>query len=465
MAPNNTKPEVLMTCLPGYGHVEKMRAIAAGLIDKGYSVTFVTASVYQKGIESTGARFVSLKPAADIDMDRLDETHPEFWNMPQGKERHEYAFKTFVIGPVKDSHLTVQDILIMYKNQGKEHVVILQDTGFLGNAPVLLRATGLRAPIIGIGTARLAMQSIDTPPFNSGLPPDSSGEGRKRNIALQQEVEERFANLQSGYENILQSLGVSALKQIPFYMDSQVVLADRFLQMSIPSIEYPRSDLPSNIRFIGALATTGGRQTSSSLGNVSEANNLPLWWNEVLAHSRPLIVVSQGSKSTNPAELILPTIRALALLDVLVVATLVTVKSLPDDFEVPANVRTAKFVPFHELFKHTDIAITNGGYGAVQQALYLGVPMILSGEGKDHTATNARVAWSGAAINLACEFPEPDRVRDAVLEILKPESGYKRRAKELAEEYRQMGDPMEKIAETIDELGCERMRWQGNGHM
>ncbi|KAI9654810.1 MAG: hypothetical protein M1821_005804 [Bathelium mastoideum] len=438
-----------------------MRAISAGLVERGYSVTFTTASVYRKGIESTGSRFVPLKPGADIDMDRLDETHPEFWNMPQGKERHEYAFKNFVIGPVRDSHLTVQEILAEYRHDGKHCVVILQDTGFMGNAPILLEAPGLRAPVIGIGTARLAMKSIDTPPFNSGLPPDSSEEGRKRNIALQKEVEDKFADVQLGYEGILHSLGVSFSKQIPFYMDSQVVLADRFLQMSIPSIEYPRSDMPANIRFIGALATTGGRQTSNSLGTVSEANNLPSWWDEILAHSKPLIVVSQGSKSTNPEELILPTIRALADLDVLVVATLVTVKSLPEDFQLPTNVRLAKFIPFHELFKHTDIAITNGGYGAVQQALYLGVPMILSGEGKDHTATNARVAWSGGAINLACEFPDPKKVRNAVVQMLGADSKYRRRATELSEEYRAMGDPLDAIAGTIDELGAIGMRWQG----
>ncbi|KAI9691405.1 MAG: hypothetical protein M1820_009677 [Bogoriella megaspora] len=460
MALNSTKPEVLITCLPGYGHVEKMRAIAAGLIARGYSVTFITASVYRKGIESTGAYFVPLKSEADLDMDRLDETHPEFWNMPQGRERHEYAFRTFVIGPVKDSHLTVQEQLARYKDQSKNQVVVLQDTGFLGNAPILLGAPGLRVPVIGIGTARLAMKSIDTPPFNSGLPPDSSAEGRKRNAALQEEVEAKFATLQSGYQDILRSLGVSSSIEILFYMDSQVVLADRFLQMSIPSIEYPRSDLPSNIRFIGALPTTGGRKASKSLGAVSEAEHLPSWWDEVIAHTRPLIVVSQGSKSTNPEELILPTLRALTDLDVLVVATLVTVKPLPNDFDIPSNVRTASFVPFHELFKHTDIAITNGGYGAVQQALYLGVPMILAGEGKDHTATNARVAWSGAAINLAKEFPEPERVRKAVVEMLGGGCRYRKRAKELAEEYKSMGDPMDKIVETIEELGSESIKLQ-----
>ena len=479
MAASLAKTEILITCLPGYGHVEKMRAIAAGLVERGYSVTFITASVYRKGIETTGARFIPLKSGADIDMDRLDETHPQFWSMPQGKERHEYAFRTFVVGPVKDSHLTVQETLATYKDEGKSHVVILQDTGFLGNAPSLLGAPGWRCPVIGIGTARLAMKSIDTPPFNSGLPPDSSEEGRERNIALQKEVEDSFATVQSLYDNTLRSLGVPLSKQIPFYMDSQVILADRFLQMSIPSIEYPRSDLSPTIRFIGALATTGGssrRQTSNSnngnrssssssssstsLGTVSEASHLPPWWKEIVSHSRPLIVVSQGSKSTNAEELILPTLRALADLDVLVVATLVTVKALPATFAVPTNVRTASFVPFHELFKHADVAITNGGYGAVQQALYLGVPMVLSGEGKDHTATNARVAWSGAAVNLACEFPAPEKVRRAVVEILDGESRYRKRAKELAEEYKAMGDPLEKIAETVDELGAVGIRWQ-----
>lgn len=454
--PASEKPQVLVTCLSGYGHVEKLRAIAAGLVQRGYPVTFTTASVYRKGIESVGAVFTPLQGSGDVDMDRLDESHPEFWKMPQGKERHEFAFKTFVIGPIADSHSTVLSLLREFKDRGRHRVVILQDTGFLGNNPMLLGAPGIRAPVIGIGTARLPMKSVDTAPFNSGLPPDSSEEGRKRNVALQDEAERSLADAQAAHEQIVRHIGVPSSREIPFYMDSMVTLPDRFLQMSIKSLEYPRSDMPSNIRFIGAVAKTGGGEKSSSLGAVSEQSALPSWWEEILRHERPLVVVSQGSKSTDAEALILPTIRALQDMDVLVVATLVTVKGL-GDFELPPNVRTAKFIPFHELFQHTDIAITNGGYGAVQQALYCGVPMLLSGEGKDHSATNTRVAWTGAAINLACSHAEPDKVRSAVEEILRKDSSYRARALELSKEYRLHEDPIGEISATIDELASSGM--------
>lgn len=450
---DETTTQVLITCLSGYGHVEKLRAIASGLVQRGYPVTFTTASVYRKGIEAVGARFVPLQGTGDVDMDRLDESHPEFWSMPPGKARHEFAFKTFVVGPVEGAHRTVQDILSEYKSQGQHRVIILHDTGFLGNVPILLGAPGIRAPVIGIGTARLAMQSIDTPPFNSGLPPDSSDEGRKRNQALQKETEENLSGVQNAFIDIVRSVGVPQSTSVPFYMDAPITTPDRFLQMSIASIEYERSDMPPNLRFIGAVANTGGGKTSAALGAVAEDNNFPSWWDEVLAHKKPLIVVSQGSKSTDAEELIMPTIRALADKDVLVVATLVTVKSL-GDLELPSNVRSAKFIPFHELFKHTDIAITNGGYGAVQQALYCGVPMVLSGEGKDHTATNARVAWSGAAINLASHHASTEDVRNAVEKILPADSKYRKRAAELAQEYRSHPDPIGTIAATIDELAA-----------
>lgn len=446
------KPQVLITCLSGYGHVEKLRAIAAGLVSRAYPVTFTTASVYRKGIEATGATFIPLRGAGDIDMDRLDESHPEFWKMPQGKERHEYAFNTFVTGPIPDSHDTVQAILADLKQRGVGVVVILQDTGFLGNNPILLGAPGIRVPVIGIGTARLAMKSIDTAPFNSGLPPDSSEEGRRRNIALQEEVEKSLASAQSVYEECLRSVG--ATRKAPFYMDSMVVLPDRFLQMSVAALEYPRSDMPKTIRFVGAVAETGAGKNLSSLGTVTETdkNALPPWWDMILKHERPLVVVSQGSKSTDPEQLILPTMRALQDKDVTVVATLVTVKNL-DGFSVPANARIAKFIPFHEIFKYTDILVTNGGYGAVQQALYCAVPMILGGEGKDHTATNARVSYTGAAINLATSYADPDKVLSAAESILPQDSSYRARALELSKEYASHNDPIGAVAANIDKLG------------
>jgi UDP:flavonoid glycosyltransferase YjiC (YdhE family) len=73
------------------------------------------------------------------------------------------------------------------------------------------------------------------------------------------------------------------------------------------------------------------------------------------------MLVTQGTVATDASELILPTLRALANEDVLVVAT----TGGKDLAEVPpANARVARFVPFNQLMPHAAAMVTNGGYVA-----------------------------------------------------------------------------------------------------
>ena len=53
--------------------------------------------------------------------------------------------------------------------------------------------------------------------------------------------------------------------------------------------------------------------------------------------------------------------------------------------------------------------VTNGGYGAVQRAVSTGVPLVVAGNTEDKPEVAARVAWSGAGINLRTGTPTADR--------------------------------------------------------
>ena len=81
---------------------------------------------------------------------------------------------------------------------------------------------------------------------------------------------------------------------------------------------------------------------------------------------------------------------------------------------MPANAYVADFIPFDQLLPHVDVLVTNGGYGGIQQALSHGVPLVLAGETEDKIEVNARVAHSGAAINLRTGRPDSAALRSAV---------------------------------------------------
>jgi UDP:flavonoid glycosyltransferase YjiC (YdhE family) len=94
--------------------------------------------------------------------------------------------------------------------------------------------------------------------------------------------------------------------------------------------------------------------------------------------------------------------------------------------------------------------ITNGGYGGVQMALSHGVPLIVAGASEDKPEVAARVAWSGAGLNLKTGKPTPQAVRKAVRTIL-DDSRYRARAQALASEYRSF-DPIHRVNQIVETL-------------
>jgi UDP:flavonoid glycosyltransferase YjiC (YdhE family) len=96
----------------------------------------------------------------------------------------------------------------------------------------------------------------------------------------------------------------------------------------------------------------------------------------------------------------------------------------------------ADFIPYGELLPHVDVVVTNGGYGGVQQVLAQGLPLIVAGETEDKRDVAARVAWSGAGINLRTGTPTPEALATAVKTVLDDPS-YRMAAQRLAREFAQ----------------------------
>jgi MGT family glycosyltransferase len=215
-----------------------------------------------------------------------------------------------------------------------------------------------------------------------------------------------------------------------------------FLEPTVPSFEYPRSDLPPQVHFIGAL-----------LPDASNGFSPPAWWPEVVNKKRPVVLVTQGTVATNPQELIAPTLQALATMDVLVIAAGVKDTSSLALDPLPANARVESFVPFKSLLPHVDLYITNGGFGGVQFALAHGVPIITGGTTEDKPEVGNRVAYSGVGINLKTNTPTPEQIRTAVQTILSNPS-YRQKARHLQAEITSHDAPteaallLEKLAKT-----------------
>jgi UDP:flavonoid glycosyltransferase YjiC (YdhE family) len=162
---------------------------------------------------------------------------------------------------------------------------------------------------------------------------------------------------------------------------------------------------------------------------------LPSWAHE-LDGSRKVVLVTQGTVANHNFNLLVaPTLAALANeRDVLVIATAGgrPIDAIPGP--IPGNARLASYLPFEWILPKTDVFVTNGGYGSVNQAMSFGVPLVTAGLTEDKAAVNARVAWSGVGINLATNQPSPETLRDAIRTVLE-KPNYRARASLMAEEF------------------------------
>ena len=228
-----------------------------------------------------------------------------------------------------------------------------------------------------------------------------------------------------------------------YVVDLAPKVVDAYLQATVAGFEYPRSDLPPSVRFVGPI-----------LAPPSSSFEEPPWWGE-LGDGRPVVHVTQGTlDNADLGRLLLLTTRALADDDVLVVATTGGPDPAPLRRDLPANVRLERFIPHDLLLPHCDVMVTNGGYGGVQQALANGVPLVVAGDSEDKPEVAARVQWSGAGVNLHTGRPSVAMVARAVRRVLSRPS-YRERARALQAEIA-ASDPLAAISATLAELSAAR---------
>jgi MGT family glycosyltransferase len=337
---------------------------------------------------------------------------PESWikqrnslhGLAQLKFDLKYFFINAAIGQVKD-----------YANVLREFPadVLLADSFFLG-ASLVHEHSGL--PWAQLGVSVLTTRSRDTALFGLKMQPSTSALGHLRNIGLNwlfQNV--LFRDLLTYTNEVRASIGLPTSSTSFFDSVSPFL----YLAGTVPEFEYPRSDLPLQVHFVGPL-----------LSDPPSEFTPPFWWSD-LQRDQPIVHVTQGTVATDPEQLIVPTLRALEQENVLVIATtggqpIDTVKLHP----IPKNARVELFIRHYYLLPHVDVMVTNGGYNGVQLALANGVPMLAAGQTEDKPEVCARIEWSGVGIHLKPKKPTPKQIKEAVQKLLS-EPNYKTRAKYL----------------------------------
>lgn len=406
----------MLTAMPFAGHTRPIRAVAGELVRRGHDVRVYTGRSSLDQFVEVGARGVPWVVAPDFDERNYAATFPR-----------------------------------MRERKGFRQVLVNLEDLFLGTAPAQLAdleqawaaepwdlvagdpmAMGTRFVADRLSTRWASVSPIAVWPPGKGIPPTGLGltpgtgvVGRLRDGVLGAGAAAGTRVLTHRYQRTRREVGLPPDGETfatMWYSPELVVAAGS------AGLDYPRSDLPEHIRFVGDLTDDGSAAAPAAL---------PEWWSDVAEARVPVVHVSQGTANVDPADLILPTIEALADREVLVVVGLGhRVAPLPGP--LPSNVRVAPMVPYTALLPRTAVMVTNGGFGGVLQALRHDIPLIVAGGDLDKPEIAARIGWHGAGINLRTGRPRPAAIA-AAYERVTGDPAYRTAAARLGQELRSLG--------------------------
>jgi UDP:flavonoid glycosyltransferase YjiC (YdhE family) len=438
------KPRLLFCGVPADGHIRPVLRVAKELKQRGYPMAFVTGDEYREPVEALGSELFVIPPAVT----------PSFFEeqaaFEPGLEQLAHGLKFIFVGGIAARWNVLKKALETLRERNPdETIVIVTEIFFMGHMPLVYGAPlpkgfSERPKVIGLGVSAYLAYSVDVGPSIGGLPPDSTPSGRARNVLLNMLMETGvFAEARAEETAIMKELGA-----VDFKSDNLISKwyhqTDVTLQMNPPSVEYPRSDLPATVKYIGALPVKP----------MEPSFVYPSWWDEIKKGDKKVLMVTQGTIELNYNSLIVPTIRAFANRDDIIVVAILGIKgsTLPDDVEIPANTRVIDYLNYDALLPHTDVFVTNGGYGGFLHGLINGVPMVLAGEGQDKPEVAMRAEWSGVGVNLRTATPTVDQVREGVDKILS-DGSYKEKTEAVKKENMTL--------QTLDRIEEYIIKYQG----
>jgi UDP:flavonoid glycosyltransferase YjiC (YdhE family) len=416
---------ILIATVPVIGHVAPFLPLARALVARGHELCWYTGAKHRPLVEGTGAGFRGYLEARDVDDAELEAAYPERKRL-HGVAQLKFDMKHVFIDAARGQLGDLRHILEEFPAD-----LVLADPGMIG-ARFLQESGGPPCGILGV--LPLTLSSDEVAPFGFGIAPSASFFGRLRNRALNTAVQNFvFRDVQAHWNDVRASVGLPATG---WWLD-HLTRASFYLQPSVPGLEYPRSNLPSTMHFIGMMPAERPAELA-----------WPAFWHE-LDGRRPVVHVTQGTLANTSPDIFAPALAGLSKEDVLVV---ISTGNRPLESlglgTLPANARVAPFLSYPELLPRTAVMLTNGGYGGVQMALSHGVPLVVAGASEDKPEVAARVAYCGAGINLKTGKPSAERVRSAVRTVL-DEPRYRARAASLMAEY-QRHDAVERALAIIE---------------
>ena len=422
--------KILFANFPADGHFNPLTGIAVYLQQSGAEVRWYGSREYTDKIKKLGIPHYPFQKALELTANNMEDIFAERKEMKGALKKLNWDIQNMFILRAEEYYT---DILEIYREFPFE--VLICDNAFTA---IPFVTDKMQIPVVAIGVLPLTETSKDLPPAGLGMTPSHNFTGKIKQALL------RFLTKQVLFKKsnrllyyIMDKYGMEHHNYSVF--DLGIKKASLLLQSGTPSFEYKRSDLGSNIRFIGPLLPYSGKKKHVA------------WYDERLMQYKKIVLLTQGTVEKDVTKLIVPTLEAFKNSDTLVICT--TGGSQTKELQVAypqRNVIIEDFIPFNEVMPYAHAYITNGGYGGVMLGIENELPLVVAGvhEGKNEIC--ARVGYFNLGINLKTERPNPTQLRQAV-EKVTGNAMYKKNVVKLSQEFARY-KPNELVAQYVTDV-------------
>lgn len=414
-AGNGHGKKVLFACVPADGHFNPLTGLAMHLKSIGYDVRWYAGNAYGEKITKMGIPWYPFQRALNLNGDNIQEVFPDREQHKSQIAKLNYDLINVFILRSTEYYADIQEIY-----QAFPFDLMIADITF---SAIPFVKEKMNIPVIGVGIVPVMQTSRDLGPAGLGLTPAPSFLGRRKQDLMRFIADcIIFRKSNKTMRKVFRAYDIDPGPSNVF--DTLTRKSTLVLQSGTPGFEYERSDLSSNIRFVGPLLP------------YEPVRERKRWYHEKLEQYDKVILVTQGTVEKDPEKIIVPTLEAFkGSASHLVIATTggSGTAALRERYAA-ANIIIEDFIPFDDVMPYADVYVTNGGYGGVLLGIQHLLPLVVGGVHEGKLEINARVGYFNLGIDLKTEKPTPQQVKESVTAVLLNDT-YKKAVKKLAAEF------------------------------
>ncbi len=420
-----------MASAPADGHFNPLTGVAKYLEAAGHDVRWYASTHYEEKVKKLQQAYYPFTIAKNYLASNIDIDFPERAKIKNPVKKINWDIEHFFIARGPEY---LEDMKNIYKEFPFDLLVC--DNGFTGS---IFTRYVMNIPIVVLSILPLTESSKDLAPYGLGITPANSAAGKLFHKSLRWLAANiLFKNSNKVLHEILNRYTIPHDDLSVF--DLLCKKADILLQSGSPGFEYQRSDLGSNVRFIGALLPH------------TVSNSKRQWFDERLTEYKHIVLLTQGTVEKDVTKLIVPSLEAFKKdPDTLLICTTGGSETarLKQQYQ-QHNIIIEDFIPFKDVMPYCDAYISNGGYGGVMLGIEHKLPLVVAGvhEGKNEIC--ARVGYFKYGVNLKTERPSPAQIRKAVNTVL-TDSSYKMNIQKIAAELNSY-QPNQLVEQYINEV-------------